>query len=44
MEPILLLQYVLSLAVVAAVAFGLSRLKQRLLRISYNMQKRPPSV
>ena len=43
MELILLLQYVLSLAVVAMAAFGLSRLKQALLRISCKLSHKPPS-
>ena len=44
MEPILLFQYTLSLIVVAAAVFGLSRLKQALLRYSRKLQKGPPSA
>lgn len=39
MELTLLLQYILSLAVVGIIAFGLSRLKKALLRIC----RKPPS-
>jgi len=44
MEFILLLQYLLSLTVVAAAVFGLSRLKQALLRRCCQIAHKPPST
>lgn len=43
MELALLLQYILSLIVLSAVIFGLSRLKKALLRLSVKLQRKPPS-
>ena len=44
MDIILLLQYLASLLVLGFVIYGLSRLKQALLRCCRKMQNKPPSL